>query len=516
MKESDSSDQRFRALATGYLLGTNTDEENEELEVYLNQGAENREKFRRWVHLDAVLHKAAQDQSVETSADNSQESMAWYPPGWAPAVQAVAAILIIGLLLGGVWLNRFTAGPKVADDGVAVLSRSVGAKWKDDRDYFDGASLAPGKIAIESGIIQIDFHSGASLIARGPSQLELKDPMNAICHSGELSVFVPPAAKGFRIQTPDGEVIDYGTEFGLTVRDSKTGVEVIDGEVEWVDARDPSLRQRLSEGHSIGDVVSYPLREDLEIAETDAADLIRQRWESAMGALASDPDLRILYRFDDMDRLGRVVTNAAPDAPEATFGSTIGGAWTEGHVRGTNAVELKRVGERIRFLEPRPYEAATLMMLVRIDSLENQYNSLMHSDGSPDGGIHWRVRDNGKLGLGIRINGKWVDLASSAQTVSQDDLGRWILVAATLDPSTRSAALYRNGERVALAERLTPGKQIHLRAAELGNWNIVKGNRVRSLDGRIGFFATWNRALSPQEILEVYEAFREPSSGPRP
>jgi len=51
---------------------------------------------------------------------------------------------------------------------------------------------------------------------------------------GKLTAFVPPSAKGFTVMTPVAEVVDYGTEFGVTVdKSGETETSVFKGEVDF-------------------------------------------------------------------------------------------------------------------------------------------------------------------------------------------------------------------------------------------------------------------------------------------
>src|SRR4029079_3191328 len=65
------------------------------------------------------------------------------------------------------------------------------------------------------------------------SELEIVSVNEAKCGYGQMRVHVPPHARGFKLTTPDAQVVDLGTEFGLKVSDAgKAEVHVFDGEVE--------------------------------------------------------------------------------------------------------------------------------------------------------------------------------------------------------------------------------------------------------------------------------------------
>lgn len=67
----------------------------------------------------------------------------------------------------------------------------------------------------------------------GPSDLELVSGMSAKLLRGKLTARVPEAAIGFEILSPQGKVIDLGTEFGIVVSDNGSAdVYVFEGKVE--------------------------------------------------------------------------------------------------------------------------------------------------------------------------------------------------------------------------------------------------------------------------------------------
>lgn len=67
-----------------------------------------------------------------------------------------------------------------------------------------------------------------------PADFRLVGPMRARLNHGQIKVEVTEeTGRGFIVETPDGEVTDLGTEFGLDVRQGeKTGLVVLDGKVD--------------------------------------------------------------------------------------------------------------------------------------------------------------------------------------------------------------------------------------------------------------------------------------------
>lgn len=96
-----------------------------------------------------------------------------------------------------------------------------------------GQQLASGPLRLEAGSAQIRFESGAVVTLNAPSEIELLGGNRLFLRSGNIIPFVPPAAKGFTVVSPTGEVIDLGTEFSVSVdARGRTDVYVLDGEVD--------------------------------------------------------------------------------------------------------------------------------------------------------------------------------------------------------------------------------------------------------------------------------------------
>ena len=68
---------------------------------------------------------------------------------------------------------------------------------------------------LASGTAEIQFFSGATMTVEGPAEISLRSAWEAECREGAVRMKVPPAARGFKINTPGSEIIDMGTELGL-------------------------------------------------------------------------------------------------------------------------------------------------------------------------------------------------------------------------------------------------------------------------------------------------------------
>lgn len=146
---------------------------------------------------------------------------------------AAAAVLFLAL---GTW--RMAAGGPAAR-----VVREVAVEW----------GIPPGGDAVDlkSGLAELEAAGGVRMILEGPARLRFLDGRRARLESGRLSARVPPGAEGFRVDTPSSEVVDLGTEFGVSVGgDGSSEVHVLSGTVQARrDGRDPFVR--LTEGRGL-------------------------------------------------------------------------------------------------------------------------------------------------------------------------------------------------------------------------------------------------------------------------
>lgn len=157
----------------------------------------------------------------------------------------------------------------------------------------------------------------------------------------------------------------------------------------------------------------------------------------------------------------------------------------------------------MRFMDTREYEDLSLAAWVRFDGLDRRHNSLMLSDGWEAGDVHWQVQNDGVLVLGVRREQNvMAALYSPPDQIGQRHMGDWVLLCVSLDRDTGRIVHYLNGREVDAVEGQVP-EVIRIGSAELGNWFNNTGS-LRGLNGRIDFFAAWDRVLGPEEVAQLY------------
>lgn len=150
-----------------------------------------------------------------------------------PWAWAAAAALMFVILAW--WTVRLTP-PN------AQIVRMESATW--DATQFPlkvGDDIDSHRLQLTSGLVELKFARGATMIVEGPADFEVRGPERAILYQGRVVTRLPKGTKGFILDSPRGRLVDQGTEFGVSVGPSgDTEVHVLEGKVDAV----PNNRQQ--------------------------------------------------------------------------------------------------------------------------------------------------------------------------------------------------------------------------------------------------------------------------------
>jgi hypothetical protein len=113
-----------------------------------------------------------------------------------------------------------------------TVRASLHGQWADGSDVIAGTVLRAGVWLWQGGLVELEISSGTVLMVEAPASLEIVDEMHARLNAGHLVVRMPKGRSGFVVETPGMEVLDLGTEFGVSVSPSgEEQVQVFDGKV---------------------------------------------------------------------------------------------------------------------------------------------------------------------------------------------------------------------------------------------------------------------------------------------
>jgi hypothetical protein len=230
----------LKDLIDDYLTGRLDEAGMARLEARLLADAAGRAYFTRYCGLHTDLHLEVRARQV------GERALRALAPADAPrprvrrwlGLRLLAAAAMVLLCVGIGWRLASRAGPAGAPD-VAWLVNAQNCEWGEDTEP-SGPMRAGTILRVERGLAEIQFQSGARVVLEGPARLELLSANSARLIAGKLSAKVPEPAAGFEVLSPQGRVVDLGTEFGVAVGDDgTTDVRVFVGQVKASAGGDP-------------------------------------------------------------------------------------------------------------------------------------------------------------------------------------------------------------------------------------------------------------------------------------
>ncbi len=530
---SDQFTDEQRRWVEDYCNGSITPDEFARFESALEASAGFRTLTRRYLTMDSHLYRGAELAILREDA--------WMAPPpvkpaftlpWIPWAAAAGLVFLLGIGLGG-WLNP-RSGPDASatehrDDGIAVLNQVADAEWEDDSPggLAAGSILSPGRLQLKAGLAQIEFYNGARLILEGPVDIELQSVNEVICHHGRLRAQVPPAARGFTVLSPQFELVDLGTEFGVEVGDTgEAKVHVFDGEVELYPAdgrRSPQQLRRLLGGSGLawasnGEIASsepaahdYPSFEEVRDRGRQVSRQRYENWKAWNESVQGDPRVVAHYDFEDDE------TRLTDHGASGSHGTVIGGEWTRGRWPEKGALEFKRPGDRVRVDVPGEFEALTIAAWIRMDALPQRMQALLLTDEYRINHVHWQIGREAELRFGMRLHrkrgeGKVSSGYSSPTLFNPRRIGVWSLVTTSYDPAEGMVRHYLNGTQVSDHEIVTL-RPLKIGTGDIGNWSVPLENAgrpqpLRNFVGRMDTLTIWNAALGADEIQEMHRKTR--------
>lgn len=514
MKHPDFDESELLKLVAEVLEGEPDDATKARLHEILDNSRDARRFYRKHLELHAYLDfDYTGGLGLEAMPGENREPTNLGKSG-RNQMLAIAALLILTLFLSSLLLFRSDSGstPPIAAEGIAVLSRTLNAKWKPSGQKFhEGDPLQQGWIELASGIVEIEFFSGASVVVEGPAELELVTEKLAICHEGRLRAFVPEPAKGFTISSPRFDAVDIGTEFAMSVSSKgESEIHVIDGIVDLHQKGGGLVRQlqagdaaKQGKGIDTLETISangeqFVSGQQLLEMRGEHSETRYQEWRRYRKKWTDDPDTILYFDFEDHAPWERQLRNAKPGQPN---GGIIGARWVSGRWPEKSALEFKRTTDRVRLNVPGEWDSVTFAAWIRIEGLDRHHNALFLSDGWRRGNPHWHIGEDGNLTFAINSVGR----KRTDPLLGTSALGRWIHVAVTYDSSQQTISHFMNG-RVADSEKANNRAPVVIGEAEIGNWKAhsQKQTELRSFNGRIDELLVLGRALDPGEIAELH------------
>ena len=143
----------------------------------------------------------------------------------------IAALISIAGLISFAIIGQKSLKPLVPH---AEIVSCYEVEWhKPLFDYKAGDKIADNTINITKGLLKLEMNDGTDVVLQGPCSFSLESDSQVRLTEGKLTAKVPAKAIGFTVRTPSASVVDYGTEFGVSVdKYANTEAHVSKGLVE--------------------------------------------------------------------------------------------------------------------------------------------------------------------------------------------------------------------------------------------------------------------------------------------
>ncbi|MBN1395488.1 MAG: FecR domain-containing protein [Pirellulales bacterium] len=266
MKHASDFSRPIDDLLSKVLDGSLDDNEQEALADLLRRDPQARRLYHDHIALHALFHWKEGDVLTEVGEDFGLDLDVAAPDGAPVPLSALTSFnapwhgvvgyfanhsfalsyLIAAMLLGVAMLISsmiYVSRPaEMADAGGASEARPqkivfvgrvknmVGCTWSDPATTaYAGSSVPLGrKYAMASGLMEIAYADGATVILQGPCEYEVESPAGGFLARGKLTAKIrtqnsKPEAQSsepsplFAVRTPTAVVVDLGTEFGVQV-----------------------------------------------------------------------------------------------------------------------------------------------------------------------------------------------------------------------------------------------------------------------------------------------------------
>ena len=377
-------------------------------------------------------------------------------------------------------------------------------------DYKVGDKVADNTINLDSGLLKLEMNDGTDLVLQGPCSFSLESDSQVQLYKGKLTAKVPQKAIGFTVRTPSASIVDYGTEFAVSVdKYAMTEAHVSKGVVELRLGSDKynfnqSLRLTKNQAGKISGTnlklipaslnnFTYDTPSKFETAVknirnnnlyiralNDNPDCITEIRSNSNDAFSINPDINIIPgpKFNNNKSIPYAIQFSGPDKmisfnnlssiPQSKNGSYTVGFW----------LKLDKLGEQLishgKVKGVNVYDRAFIV---------TKDGKIQHCAYDISTGRRWRIAEN-KISL-------------------KPDT--WYMVMVSRNMRDDSKKLFINGK---LAANNTVSK--NQRTKKIAQFNTINFggdlNDIKGFDGALSEIMMFSRALDENEIKHLYQS----------
>ncbi|WDI41575.1 LamG-like jellyroll fold domain-containing protein [Bremerella sp. P1] len=503
-----------RQIFSRYVSGEISPEEIATLETALRDDPDLRQEFIDYLNIDSALGDLAalsdeelkeaeqivasvSDDPSYVTKDTSQRQNLYR------TVVGLSALAATFLVIALVW-NSLSLNDGVVP--VATLVSEVDSVLMLDGKPWSSSHLLTGDYVLERGLMHLRFGGGVMVYIEAPARWKAASKERLVLYDGRISASVPPEGVGFTVETPEAEIIDFGTEFSVDVNGGASEVHVFEGLVRV----QPRLRGnekpaeaidlRTSQAVKIREVSPNPV--PIELAKNRfirTFEEAKRKYPRTIKQLSPVAYYRMAIRDQGLASIppeysGVVLTGKGVRPPHAS------GVFAGGSLR----VLANSTGRGGRVDSPPPLETGQLTLATYLYLHAETPSAVAVSDlQSDEGNFTLGINENSFLKATIRDNqGRLVTVSGDAPLPIQS----WHHVVVTVDGN--ALCLYVDSLLVAS----TPCNPLNPEnTAPLWFGRGTSGDAL--WNGRIDEVVIFDNALSEDEITVLYQAGLEEING---
>jgi ferric-dicitrate binding protein FerR (iron transport regulator) len=432
-------------------------------------------------------------------------------------ILALAAVLLVAIATV-LWINHTPEeSAPFRGEVVALLKKQVRARFeygpRGEATPLTGAEMPEGPYELTSGIVELQSNSGVVLTLESPASFTLLDDDGMRIDAGRVAAHVPKSATGFRVEIPNGTVIDLGTDFAVeAIEGEKSEVHVFKGEVQInlsgskATGASP-LHLTTGEATKIDFLTGMPSGIDLDeqrfLRELDA-----EPHAYTQQILAMRP--AVYYPMEPAGD-GTHLLDVSVDRSDAqiNFGNATEPVWATGKIGLAFAMGGPAQQTYATVAEYPQAEGDQLSVVAWVAARSRpRWGSIAKNWAGSDqwGQFHFGLHyDSGELEAHIQdSSGKEITVKDAVPIPLND----WHHVAFVADGST--LRLYRNGIEVSTAPYRQLKRDPRIKALAIGTKLNLSADAPDShdfnmWDGRLDELAIFNHALTAEQLRELYE-----------
>ncbi|NWK56547.1 hypothetical protein HW115_13075 [Verrucomicrobiaceae bacterium N1E253] len=130
---------------------------------------------------------------------------------------------------------------------VAMVSGTNNVNWAASSGQVrPGHWLSAGKIDLKEGILELSYDTGTQVLIKAPAVYYIEAESKGYLEKGSIKAHSSQTLANFEVETPNSQLIDLGTTFGVTVLSAlRTEVHVIEGLVKAKSLIDPDTEWKM-------------------------------------------------------------------------------------------------------------------------------------------------------------------------------------------------------------------------------------------------------------------------------